>query len=69
MTAGTEGDIGRTTPYGFEWGPMEVERCIEHGGIRVVTIKTDHHTLEVAVSPKGNSIRAWLDHERLEAKE
>ena len=50
------------TPYGFEWGPMKVERCTEYRGSRVVLITTDTHTLEVCVSPKGNSIRAWLDH-------
>lgn len=53
------------TPYGFRWGPMTVERCIEHRGTRVVLVKTEGHTLEIAVSPKGNSVRAWLDHERL----
>lgn len=53
------------TPYGFQWGPMKVERCIEHRGTRVVLITTDTETLEVAVSPKGKSIRAWLNHDRL----
>ena len=54
------------TEFGFLWGPMVVERCIEHRGTRVVRIKTEGRVLEVAVSPKGNSIRAWLDHKRLE---
>lgn len=58
-----------TTQYGFEWGQVTVERCIEHYGTKVILIKTETHTLEVAVSPKGNSIRAWLDHEPLTGKE
>lgn len=58
-----------TTQYGFEWGQVTVERCMEQYGTKVILIKTEAHTLEVAVSPKGQSIRAWLDHERLTSKE
>lgn len=56
------------TLYGFQWGPMKVERCAEIDGVRCVRITTDTEALVIAVSPKGKSIRAWLNHERLEAR-
>lgn len=49
------------TDYGFTWGPAAIERSMEFRGSRVLTITTDDRQLEVVVSPKGKTIRAWLD--------
>ena len=48
------------TQYGFEWGPMKVERLahIEGRGY-VVTVKTDHNELQVYVSEKGRKVEAY----------
>lgn len=49
-------------PYGFDWGPMRVTRiAMGPDGQRILRIATGNRVLEVAVSAKGNSIRAWLD--------
>ena len=57
----------QVTHYGFQWGPMEVERSLEYRGVRVVRLKTDKgRTLEVAVSPTGQSVRVWLDGKKME---
>lgn len=60
------------TPYGFRWGPFEVQRSISaarqagRAPVRVVSFVTDSgHLLEVYVSGHGRSIRAWLDHREL----
>lgn len=51
--------------YGFRWGPANVSRIIHHRlgkrELYVLQIKTDHHNLQVSVSGKGRSVRAWLD--------
>ena len=59
-------DSGHITDYGFGWGPMEVGRMYfdEHHG-RVLGVKTEHRSLQVAVSPEGRSIRVWLDGVRM----
>ena len=50
------------TNYGFQWGPMEVARCIEHRGMVVITVKTSAgKQIDIAVSPKGQSIRVFGD--------
>jgi hypothetical protein len=56
--------------YGFRWGPMWVQRVAQiahrgRGDYRVLEITTNHHTLQVNVSPKGQSIRVFLDHKEL----
>lgn len=51
----------RRTPYGFYWGPMEVERVAEYRGRRVISIRTAHRHCEIHVSPEGRSIRVWID--------
>lgn len=48
-----------TTDYGFNWGPAEVTRCIEHRGRRVIQIKTDSVSIDVAISPQGNNIEVY----------
>jgi len=53
------------TKYGFVWGPVEVMRTTsleqKNGTYRVVTIKTDHKTLEIYISPSGRSLRVYDD--------
>lgn len=46
--------------YGFNWGPMKVERLahIEGRGY-VVQVSTDHMQVEVYVSEKGQKIKAY----------
>lgn len=45
-------------PYGFNWGPMRVERLahIEGRGY-VLRIHTDHRSLQVQVSEQGRVIK------------
>lgn len=42
------------TQYGFRWGPMKVERTVsdEKCGV-VVTLQSEHRTVQVRFSPKG----------------
>jgi hypothetical protein len=49
------------TDYGFEWGPMEVTRLTEYRGSCVLGIRAGKNHLQVCVSPKGQSIRVWLN--------
>lgn len=49
------------TKYGFNWGPIQVERATVIRGTHIVRIVTEHHALEVSVSPTGRSVRALLD--------
>lgn len=57
------------TDYGFIWGPMEVTRiCVVDRKGYILRVKTDSKDLEIYVSEKGRSVRAWLDHEPLKAE-
>ena len=49
------------TDYGFKWGPLEVMRLFEHRGRRVLRVSTDHHKVEIYVSPGGRSVRVYID--------
>ena len=53
------------TNYGFTWGPATIQRMSEIDGATCTQIRTDAHKLNVYVSPKGRSIRAWLDGQEL----
>lgn len=48
------------TKFGFEWGPMKVERLahIEGRGY-VVAVTTEHMTVQVYVSEKGRNVVAY----------
>ncbi len=51
---------GRTTDYGFEWGPVEVTRVLNHRGTRVLFIKSATGVaLQISVSPTGRSVRVF----------
>ena len=55
-------DTGSHTDYGFTWGPMEVYRTAwVPGKGRSLTIRTDHASIQVAVSEKGRKIRVFGD--------
>jgi hypothetical protein len=54
-------------PYGFDWGPMSVERCMEHEGRRCVRIHTPYGAVNVYVSPTGRSIRVFKGGKELKA--
>lgn len=47
-------------PYGFDWGPMQVNRTahIEGRGY-VVTVKTAHAEIQVYVTEKGRKVEAY----------
>lgn len=47
-------------PYGFDWGPMSVERTahIEGRGY-ALTIRTEHQTMQVFVTEKGRKIKPY----------
>lgn len=54
--------------YGFTWGPAKVERACElPGERRVITVTTDHRTLDIYVSRTGRSVRVF-EHGRGELK-
>lgn len=50
------------TPYGFTWGPMEVQRAarVRHKGREtyILRVLTEHGEVQVSVSAKGRSLRA-----------
>lgn len=58
-------------PYGFAWGPVEVERTASIDGQACLTIRTDAgKSISVYVSPTGRSLRVFRDnaHELKEQK-
>lgn len=57
------------TRYGFEWGPSKIERTATINGTRILRIVTEHRELEIAISPTGRSVRAFLDGKKLTAQE
>lgn len=48
---------GEQTQYGFRWGPLTVERTCDDERYHILTIRTEHRILEVAVSPAARVIR------------
>lgn len=66
---GIEVELNELTDYGFTWGPMELTRiCHVEGRGYVLEVKTDSKNLQIYVSEKGRSVRAWLDHEPLKVE-
>ena len=53
------------TDCGFMWGPTTVTRRMQFDETTCTEFRTDAHTLNVYVSPKGRSIRVWLDGQEL----
>lgn len=59
---------GEDTQYGFNWGGAVVERTMEHRGIVVISVKGKRgkkNSIEVYVSPTGQSIRVWKGRKEL----
>lgn len=53
---------GGPTEYGFEWGPMAVERIAKlPASRRVLRVATPHHKVEIYSSRTGSSVRVYLD--------
>jgi hypothetical protein len=51
---------GRTTQYGFVWGPIEVQRTCElPNGRGVISIKSADAEVEVYFSAKGRTLRVF----------
>lgn len=46
-------ELLQITPYGFEWGPMVIERATSHNGHVVLTLKTDKQIMNIRVTPAG----------------
>lgn len=48
------------TDFGFEWGPLAVERTssLPGGGV-VLTVKTDHRELTIYASRTGRSLHVF----------
>lgn len=55
-------------PYGFAWGPVEVERTAEVDGYVYLTLHTDHkqRALGISVSPTGRVVRVFRDGQELD---
>lgn len=53
------------TEYGFEWGPITVQRTSEvefikgRGKHRALRVSTPYHLLEIYVSPTGRTVRVF----------
>lgn len=45
--------LRRTTQFGFQFGPAEVQRWTEHKGYVSVGIVTDRQQVEIVVTPSG----------------
>jgi hypothetical protein len=41
------------TTYGFEWGPMKIERHISHKGYVILGLKTNKCNFDIYVTPSG----------------
>ena len=54
------------TPFGFKWGPLEVQRTCIIRGSHVMRVITEHHELEISVSPMGKSVVVFLDNDKVE---
>lgn len=59
-SAGFDASMDAPWRYGFEWGPMVVERTahIEGRGY-ALTIKTEHKSITVFVTEKGRKIKPY----------
>lgn len=58
-----------STPYGFIWGPLSVERLSElPGGYKVLSIDTDFDRINVYVSKTGRKIRVFREGKTEELK-
>jgi hypothetical protein len=63
-------DVGGLTPYGFTWGPIEVQRITTFNGRRILGLYIDSDKprrarLQIYVSPTGRSVRVWRDGKEL----
>lgn len=53
------------TQYGFQWGPLEVQRTVHvEGRGYVVTVQTERESIQVYVSEKGRTLKAYPKHKR-----
>jgi len=51
---------GKLTQYGFEWGPLTVERSCSHKGTAVLTVKTPKGIIQIQSSPSGKThVGVW----------
>ena len=62
--------MGRVTDYGFNFGPMLVERLARFAPrkgreVTVLKVQTDHHTLNIYASRTGRSVRVYKDGKEL----
>lgn len=49
----TEYELFKETAYGFEWGPLSVERHISHQGYVIMGLKTTKCNFDIYVTPSG----------------
>jgi hypothetical protein len=56
----------KETPYGFSWGPMNIERVVSDEAKEwvVVNVESKKHCVQVYVTKTGK-IRVWFDHKEL----
>jgi hypothetical protein len=66
-------DRGSFTPFGFSWGPMEVNRCTtferNDGRTRVVQVITPFRTVDIYVSETGRSVRVFEQNKELKPRD
>jgi hypothetical protein len=61
---------GGSTRYGFDWGPMSVERlCHIDGRGYVLTIRTEHQEMQVHVTEAGRKIKPYPTRPRVARRE
>jgi len=56
-------ELLKITQYGFEWGPVIIERTASHAGHVVLTLKTDKKVMSIRITPAG-FIRPGKIHKR-----
>ena len=44
------------TKYGFQWGPIVVERACADGRYHTILVKTKKHWIDISVSPSGQNV-------------
>ncbi len=53
------------TAYGFDWGPICIERWFNDGKNRVFGITAGKNKLTIRVSKTGSTVRIWKNNKEL----
>ena len=48
--------VNRLTRFGFDWGPIQVQRACVDGRYHTLLIQTGHWEIQLSVSPTGRAV-------------